>query len=231
MTELIPRLARDTGLIPIDFDAYSFEGAPTSIDPYRYDEKLRAIYRKTGYVYGPFRHPNQGIPDLLEFKTILMLRDPRDVLVSLFYSVAYSHTLPAGNPEQASELLMRRKNALELEIDAFVLDQLPIYKERYEMYLRDLHGRPRTLLLTYEEMMADREAWFERLISFAGFTPSSETLEFARAASEGETGGEDAHRHRRQGLPGDHRRKLRAETIETLNRELGEILKVLNYPV
>jgi hypothetical protein len=40
---------------------------------------------------------------------------------------------------------------------------------------------------------------------------------------------ENAHAHKRQVVPGDHRRKLAPETIVQLNQQFGEILSLLQY--
>jgi hypothetical protein len=42
---------------------------------------------------------------------------------------------------------------------------------------------------------------------------------------------EDQKKHIRQKKPGDHKRKLKPETIEVLNSEFGAVLKALQYPI
>ena len=40
---------------------------------------------------------------------------------------------------------------------------------------------------------------------------------------------EDIHSHIRNIYPGDHKRKLKPETIEILNEEFESVLKILDY--
>lgn len=49
--------------------------------------------------------------------------------------------------------------------------------------------------------------------------------------NEFEISKENVYAHKRQVSAGDHKRKLKAETINKLNKEFKEILNLLNYPV
>lgn len=228
--EVVASLARDAGLAPIDFEAYFWVGGKADCYPLKAEGRGGHLYKKTGLFYGPFRVYHDGVPNLDDFKIILMLRDPRDMLVSHYFSVAYSHGVPHGNAAEKEYLLARRAEALAKPIDDYVLELAPIFAERYETYARELLGRPNVLYLKYEEMIGDFDAWLKRILDFTGWPPREETLARLRAsARRGENPSEDVSQHRRQALPGDHKRKLKPETAERLADIFAPSLEPLGY--
>lgn len=230
-SEILRKLAEDSGLTPIDFDSYFYLGGPSSIDVFHDTPRLGNIFKKRGYYFGPFRHPNRAIPDLHDFRVVLMLRDPRDVLTSLYYSIAYSHSVPEENPEQRDSLLRRREAARKMSIEEFVLAEAAPYLESYTIYCSDLVGKPFVHLTTYEEMLGDREAWLRKIAEFAGFDLKAETLSAALSELAKSDQPEKIQEHRRQVTPGDHKRKLKPETIAELNSRFGEVLNCLGYGI
>ena len=53
-------------------------------------------FEKTGYIYTGFRHFPAFDLDLTDVPAIWLVHDPRDMLVSLYYSVLKSHSIPDG---------------------------------------------------------------------------------------------------------------------------------------
>lgn len=229
--EILASLARDSGLLPIDFEAYFYVGGKADCYPLKSEGRGGHLYNKSGFFYGPFRVCHDGVPNLDDFKIILMLRDPRDMVTSHYFSVAHSHGVPLGNPAEKEWLLAKRAETLRKTIDEFALEIAPVFAERYEAYCDKLLGRPNVLLLKYEEMIEDFDGWLKRILNFTGWTPREETLNRLRAESRrGGEAQEDITRHKRQALPGDHRRKLKPETVARLDETFTATLKRLGYP-
>ena len=202
------------------------------------------IAKKRG-CFGPIRFfvPTQAIA---EASVILHLRDPRDVLVSMFYSYCYMH---AGEIEVHTGY---RKEVAEAGIDRFVLDMVgePFYayrgdygigsrykehvgtvRDRYERYLSELLGRPNTIAVSYEEMVLSFSGWLEKIVGAFDLTDPEETraIVAARHANSVAAGEEDVWSHKRKVTPGDHREKLQSETIRQLDEKLGPVLDKLGY--
>lgn len=117
-------------------------------------------------------------------------------------------------------------------IDAYVLKQAEECHSRYAAYCDNLLGKRNVVLLRYEDMVMDFDRWFS---AFAKpFGPGAETaisksmMQSLRAQFQMRT--EDRRSHKRKVTPGDHRDKLRPETIELLNTKFSDILKALSYP-
>lgn len=162
-------------------------------------------------IIGPLRFP---IADkiLRRSKIILHLRDPRDVLVSLYYSLAYSHDDIPGEA---------RVNARKMGIDQFVMTRAPVYLKRFERYAAIVQTYP-VRILYYETMLSQQQEWLEQFLE--PFELEAGLLEEIRSSvTELLTGQlqipaqENVQAHIRQVKPRDHERKLSPETIASLN--------------
>ncbi len=201
--------------------------------------------------FGPIRFgiAEPTVPtDVQRYSIIAHLRDPRDVLTSLYYSHVYSHgprRFDAGDAE--------RQTWQELGVDRFVLDRIDLFRERYEVFCSKLLGREHVTLLKYEMLVTDYATWLEQFLQgFADWAapehplsrfwqrlwngqphlPSLSKLHgwfYEMYRDEFRVVAEDAHQHKRRVIPGDHRRKLRPETISKLNMEFRGILHALGY--
>jgi hypothetical protein len=230
VARLLKRLAADSGLSVIDFAGYRFKGGrmqPGIFDP---GELARKIYRPQGHLYGPFRTFNPAIPDLDRFRIVLNLRDPRDVLVSAYFSMAYSHYVPdRENPDAAKRILADREAALQADIDPWVLENASSVGAIFADYSRNLLGRPNVFLAKYEKLVTDFDGWLQEVTAFLDLQPSAALLDELRRGAVFDVE-EDVNRHKRQVTPGDHKRKLKPETIAQLNAILGDVLDQLQYP-
>lgn len=115
--------------------------------------------------FGPIRslEAMPSIPERIgDYSVILHLRDPRDVLVSSFFSNAFSHPVnPAFfNPDEAV-----REEWIERGIDAFVIERSPIVVDRYNYVISNLLGRENVLFLKYEDMVLNYQEWLAKFLS------------------------------------------------------------------
>jgi hypothetical protein len=196
--------------------------------PYGPRKQDLAKRRKPG-VYGPFRKVVK-VPEIETASLVVSLRDPRDVLVSMFFAYCYSHEGPLeGGTGYRAEVAERG-------IDDFVVrmataDEFPYegkygtggaqlwensgnVRERHERLLT-LAERPNATLLTYETMVTGFEAWIRPLAAAVGVDDRTVIADLARKHGDFTPKGEFAHRRNVQ--PGDHRDKLKPETIARLD--------------
>lgn len=173
-------------------------------------------------------------------KVVFIVRDPRDVAVSLYFHVKY----------RASVRELRRKkipeNAREFDLDSFVLDP-EFGAARAIAYLNrwaaDRGGLGQSHLVHYEELVADTAGAFGAVLDFIGqpTNPSlvSAVVAFAAFESlqekerEGFFKSDRLGRIRdgevetgkvRRGRVGGYRDQLRPETVLTLDRLIRETL-------
>lgn len=204
-----------------------------------------SIWQSRNSCFAPIRF-YVPVPDINQYNIILHLRDPRDVLVSMFYSYCYIHNGEIqGNTGY-------RKEVADRGIDAFVLDKasenssdyrgdygtgghveslIGNLPKRYIDYIDHLLCLPNVTLLKYEEMVTDYRSWLEKFI--ASFPVEDKAQVIAELVTLSPRFfpklDDDAMNHVRHVTPGDHRNKLKPETIQQLNVIFSSTLDALGY--
>ncbi len=220
---IIHRLVTTAGMVHADYDAYvTMVKMPVEVRPFSSEANMRQAFQPQGYYYGPIG-TYRGIPDLDQYRVVLQLRDPRDMLTSLYFSTVFSHAII--NPK----MIRRRKEALGMDIDRYVLHTAKDYLKIFGQYGNLLLGRKSVLFLRYEEMVSDFPNWLDRLSVHVNLGVKKHTLELIKKTADFSITKEDKFSHRRQIRPGDYLRKLRPETIRQLNERLEPILNLLGY--
>ena len=220
----------------------------------KYYDKIKQLSWKTFIeeksrpgCFGPIRAKEREtiFPEaLFEYSIILHLRDPRDVLTSLFFSYIYSHPTKEGRFNPGDAL---RKKWEEWGIDNFVLVNLPYFKERYQLLTSTLLDNTDVKLIKYEDMISNYPKWlYDFLSAFSHLdVPSQQIPEHISLSNSIPTihqklfekykneftfpTSEDVYRHKRQIKPGDHKNKLKPATIEILNDVFSDVLELLSY--
>ena len=204
---ILNRCAIENGMQPVNIHGYAFNTDFPFLDHLSAEEmkKYHHIFKQNGYLYSVFGGMIEGIPNLEKYKVLLMVRDPRDILVSGFYSIAYSHSTPDKQGNKYEKFMEQRAKARGSTIDKYVIaesDKVYNIFLRYKNLLIDIH--PTVCVITYEQMVDDFQVWLK------------DTLE-------------DIHKHIRKGKAGDYMEKLNSETIEHLNTKFSSILDALGY--
>lgn len=225
VSEVIRALCTSAGMVAADYDAYvAMVRLPKQKNPFSHHGTISSAFQRKGYYYGPIG-TYRDIPDLGVYKTFLQLRDPRDVLTSLYFSTVYSHALISP------KLIRRRKEAQTMGIDEYVIATAEEYLTIYNGYCDHLLGQKNVLFLKYEEMVTDFDAWLQKLSQHLALSDQEEAIEAIRTDADFSMEQEDPYSQRRQIRPGDHRRKLKPETIKKLNKRFKPVLEKLNYPI
>ncbi len=186
------------------------------------------------------------VPKFEDYEVILHLRDPRDVLVSMFYSYCYIH-----GGEIAGNTGYRKITSTE-GIDAFVLgkasfksssyrgdygsgrhveDLIGNIPKRYSDYLEHLLGKPNVILVKYEEMVTNYRSWMEKFIKPFPLDDKEKIVDelVAQSPTFFPKRTTDVMTHVRHVTPGDHNNKLKPSTINQLNEIFSDTLDALGY--
>ena len=165
---------------------------------------------------------SDNFPNISEIYRIYQIRDPRDILVSEYFSFGFIHFgLKKTNP--------RKEKIQNMTIDEYCLksaDKLLIkYKNIFEVIKAN---NPNHVVVKYETMVLNYRDWLSQVIKpFKFELPLEEVLEkyYQKYKQEFDTEGfEESMKHKRKMIPGDHKEKLQASTIESLNQIFSEIL-------
>ena len=173
----------------------------------------------------------EGIADLNLYKIVFVARDPRDILVSGYYSVAYSHPVPDKMGSKHERFMKRRALARESTVDEWVLFRSNNLHDHYMRYQKLLLEKyPNTYRTSYEYMVSDYSGWLRSLLDYCELNVSSELFEsLLKENARMKPREENIHQHVRKGQPGDYRDKLKPETINYLNEKFASILVMFGY--
>ena len=225
-------------MVPVHINEYAFYTKFPYLTGLKTDEMVNFshIFKPNGYFYSAFGGFVPGISELDKYKVILMVRDPRDILVSWYYSIAFSHSIPPITSNRHEEYIRKRKNAQEITIDDHVIsesDRVLNILNRYQNEL--LVPYPHVHLTSYEKMTSNFEGWLKGLLDASELEISSHTFQkLVEDNKQLQPKEENIYKHIRKGKPGDYLDKLQPETIEYLNNKFSPILEtyhdVLNIP-
>lgn len=179
----------------------------------------RSMSPKKG-VYGPFRRFTE-VPNLKDYNVIMSLRDPRDVLVSLYYSNVFYHS-PPKDPTLAKKFLNNRKKNRAEGIDKFSLNSADSIFKIYNEYKKAYEKYP-ALLVTYAEMVMNYKSYIKKILDYCGCSEiHKDMLRFEKSFQPPKK--ENVKVHKRQYLPKDYQRKLKPNTITQLTTKFKPIL-------
>lgn len=218
----LKELASETGHTYVDVNGYFGTMGPKGLIVQNSSEFTHKVFKKTGFIYGPLRN-YIPVPELKDYPVVLVLRDPRDVLTSQYFSIKNSH------PMVTPELIKRRKIAQQSTIDEHVLSQADRFVKTYTEYIDFVLGQPNVLFIKYEELITDFKTCLLKINTHCGFELNEEQLKKLDKSEKFKKKAEDQHTHIRKISSGDYKEKLKPETIEILNKKFDAILKRLEY--
>lgn len=231
LNRIVATLARVNGVHAVDIPGTMFRRGLLARDWTAVD--VSPLLRP-GNLYLGWRTLAPGLaaaPAFAAGRKVLMVRDPRDALVSQYFSDAFSHALPGGQdalgPGRAA-FLAKRERVRAMTIDAFVLEEARVMARtlaEYEPLLQD----PACLVLQYEAELFLKRRLVARVARHFGWRAPPGPVEKLMAEVDAIPATEDPDRFVRQALPGDHRRKLQPETLRALDRRLAPTLERWGY--
>ncbi len=222
MVNFLDDLSKVTGLTQIDYNGYFASQGEKGLEKQQNKNIISKVFKPKGYIYGPLRN-FVAVPETEKYPIILLLRDPRDVLTSQYYSIQKTH------PLITKKLIERRKIALAMSVDEHARSQTPRFVKTYNEYIQNILGKHNVLFLKYEDMVLDFRAFVQKINDHLKLNLTTEQINKLDRTRSFETQGEDRNAHKRKVTPGDHKEKLKPDTIEWLNKEFGEILIKLGY--
>ncbi len=230
---ILRAIAAENNLTPAGLNEWAFGSTQPYLDHLSAEDMqaYRHVFKPQGYLYSVFGGMVEGIEDLEKFKIILMVRDPRDILVSSYFSTAFSHPLPGLQSDKRTAFELKRTWAKSVTIDEYVLAEAPRLLNNLQRYHQLLLLRyPHTLLLRYEDMIADFEGWLESIQHYTGCVISHRLKSrLVENHQRQKPLAENRDRHLRKGMAGDFRDKLTPETIGQLNLMYSGLLSLFGY--
>lgn len=186
---------------------------------------------RPGNLYTGFRAFPANLAESPSYRDALklfMFRDPRDALVSQYFSDAYSHSLPEGEGEGRQQFLEKREQAQTADIDAWVLDKANPLRRTLMSYAPVLND-PKVLVLRYEDYVFQKRRMIRKILAHFGWSMEQGPLDKLLADVDVVPDVEEKTRFVRKAVPGDHNAKLTGTTIRKLNNRLADVLELYDY--
>jgi len=232
MNSMVMALARREGVGFLDIGGLFFKQDIAEGD-WCADPAIRGLLTP-GLCHGGFRTMPAGFlgdPVFTSGRKILLLRDPRDALVSEYFSIAYTHKLPreAEPGGMRDYLLAEREAALAMELESFVLRRAAALNATmlgYRPMLRDKLTR----IFFYEDVILQKRQWLLDIAAhFLWQPPPERALAHILSWADVVPATEAPRKFIRRVRPGDHREKLRPGVIGRLNQMLEPAMGVFGY--
>ncbi len=188
------------------------------------DSDAVVCFQKTGCIYTGFRHFPFFNLDVHDAPTILLVRDPRDMIVSMYYSILKSHVIPRG----ISRLAQNREDAEQLDINEFVVQNIGSYVAYFRRYKEAL-ARSDLTVYRYEDVIYQKKKWLSDVVVKLGLEQHPKRLSAIAKRFDVIPITENQNEHIRQVHPGNHKRKLSNQTIQELNQSLSDFLEYFDY--
>ncbi len=190
------------------------------------------VFADNGYCFGGFRaFPKTfEIPNLSTRKSIFLLRDPRDMLVSHYFSMRSSHPDPGKILTTSRQSLQRRDKALVMNVDEYALDLASYYLRQLSRYIDVFKDHPENFtVFRYEDVIFEKRAWVADICRALNWNVSERARNKIADKNDVVPSAENEAQHIRQVTPGDGMRKLQPVTIERLNELFEPQLTYFGY--
>lgn len=167
-----------------------------------------------------------------ERRKILLVRDPRDAIVSQFFTVAFNHKVPQKNDQNANgareTLLNKRKLVRNQPIDEYVIENALGLHNTIQAYIKFIDS-PNMLIFRYEDILMNKRSWIQEMANFLELELSEKMLQNILNNVDIVPHQENPKNFIRKAIPGDYKDKLQPQTIEQLNKVFADILEQFNY--
>jgi tetratricopeptide (TPR) repeat protein len=173
------------------------------------------------------------LPKPENYKAFFVMRDPRDLVVSAYFSQRYSHN-PVGHIKEAREVL---NNLSQTEGIIYVIQNMKNVYGILESWIDASKKDSNTLLLKYEDLTGkDSLKYFEKLLAHCQIKLPELILkeliqEYSfQSLSQGRKQGEEDHlSHYRKGVAGDWQNYFNPEIQAKFEEITGDLIEKLGY--
>jgi hypothetical protein len=217
---------------------------------YQYSGLLTFPYVKLGLQYAAFDRPLPTgtigtslyisyptyltIPKPTSYKTFFVLRDPRDIVVSWYFSARHSHVPVDPIPKMRNDLKrLSIGDGLKYIIDR--LDEWGAFQARRSWMIAN-EDREKIALFRYEDLARDNRAFLRRILGYLDIVIPEEQFRdlydrqrFETHSKGRQQGDEDQYSHYRKGASGDWRNHFDRSVMAYFSHRTGDLLQALEY--
>jgi hypothetical protein len=234
---MLSKLAPSADLTYFSIEDYLFSH---NISPVNRPGFIGDIIKPQGYCYGGFRQfPAFRVKGLNKAKVTFLVRDPRDMVTSLYFSLLNSHKIPKEDalakrdeaPAGAAErMLDMRKKLQNTDVNVFARQALRSYTRIFEGYVaQGFAWRPNVAIYRYEDVIFAKEDWVRDICEWYGWDIDPVRQRQVAAMFDERPTEERPLQHVRQVTPGNYRAHLTEATSAAIEDALSEYMRLFGY--
>jgi len=191
-------------------------------------EQLYDLLNIRGIAYLGFRTP-WFIPNKEENnKKILLVRDPRDAVISYYFSDKKTHNIPDGITGMA---IARKKLENSSDVNGeseYIRRKIRWLKKSYSDY-SPLYEDKNCRIYRYEDIIFQKQTWIRNMCNFLEMEISEEAISKIAKKHDVIPQKENENSHIRQVVPGNYKKYFNNDMIKLLNDEFSDILNQFGY--
>jgi len=183
-----------------------------------------------GNIYIGFRDAPTALyrdPVFQKAKKLLLVRDPRDALVSEYFSNAYSHSLPKDEAEN-SVIAKERAAALQSDLSDYIMSRVKALDATVHSYSALLKS-PTLKVMRYEDVIFEKADWLRDIAAHFDMDAPETLINDILGWADIRPDAEDKTAFVRRVAPGDHKDKLTPDTIRAVEEKLSKVWRDLGY--
>lgn len=174
------------------------------------------------------------IPKQEKYRTFFILRDPRDIVVSWYFSTRYSHKPIGLIPKYRNDLdKLSLTEGLKYSINK--LEETSLFKgQRSWMHISA--DQENISIFRYEDFACDNYSFLKKLLSYLDISMPEDEFEelfqrhrFEVYSGKRSKGSEDAKSHYRKGVPGDWKSYFDCSVMAYFRQVTKNLLEELGY--
>lgn len=181
-------------------------------------------------------HSRTGWKDVIPYRGVHIMRDPRDMIVSSYHYHLWTNELWAHVPDEGGMSYQEKLRAADKTEGLFMTIRHFIFFSREILENWDLDD-PDILEVSYDALMGpDREKYYNEIFSFMGLTGDAHRLAVrlmrlfeAGKRSRVSDNKPNKRAHIRSGKSQQWRQELEPEHIAFIEQELGHVLDKFGY--
>ncbi|MCG8306715.1 MAG: sulfotransferase domain-containing protein [Cytophagales bacterium] len=231
LKDLFFTIGPDNGYKCINLAGYAF----LSNFPYLDDlsekefEKYSYLIKPTGIIYSAFGGYIHSIEKYPDIKKIIAIRDPRDLLVSMFYSYRFSHLTPVIGDKY--DYFIKHKNlAQNSSIDDYCFKTSDEVLDNFTKYMDFLQKDQNHFVFKFSEFSQEFENWLEKIIDYTQLKVNTDLKnKLIHDFHKKQPKKESQKSHIRKGSSGDYLNKLQPKTIDELNSKFSAVIDYFEF--
>jgi len=234
---MLSQLAPSADLTYFSIEDYLFSH---DVSPVNRPGYIGDVIRPTGYCYGGFRqYPAFRVAGLNDARVTFLVRDPRDMMTSLYFSLLGSHRIPKADetakgenePAGAAERMLKARARLQTtDINTFARRSVNTYLKIFEGYVaQGFAWRQNVAIYRYEDVIFAKEEWVRDICEWYRWDIDPARQREVAAMFDERPTQERPLEHVRQVTPGNWRAHLTEATSAVIVEALAEYMRLFGY--